>query len=191
MKNSSLAGGKSTYVALLRGINLGGHKIVKMDQLRKMFEEMGFAGVKTYIQSGNVVFNAPARDRVSLAKKIEEKIVRQFGFPVPVLVKTAAEVGYVVRNNPLVKEKDIDISRLHVTFLLSIPERSALKMLDGIDAEEDRFCCAGEAVYLYCPNGYHATKLGNNVLEKMLKVGTTTRNWKTVNQLFQMTLGQA
>jgi uncharacterized protein (DUF1697 family) len=189
MKNSSSADGKSTYVALLRGINLSGHKIVKMDRLRKMFEEMGFAEVKTYIQSGNVVFNAPARDSVSLAKKIEERIVRQFGFPVPVLVKTAAEVGDVIKNNPLVKEKGIDVSKLHVTFLSSAPEKSALKMLDGIDAEEDRFYCAGEAVYLYCPNGYHATKLGNNVLEKMLKVGTTTRNWKTVNQLFQMTLG--
>ena len=191
MKNSSPAGGKSTYVALLRGINLSGHKIVKMDRLRKAFEDLGFGEVKTYIQSGNVVFNAPARDPVSLAKKIEERIVRQFGFPVPVLVKTAAEVGDVIRNNPLVKEKDIDVSRLHVTFLSSAPEKSALKMLDAIDAEDDRFCCAGEAVYLYCPNGYHATKLGNNVLGKMLKVGTTTRNWRTVNQLFQMTLGQA
>ena len=189
MKNSSPAGGKSTYVALLRGINLSGHKIVRMDQLRKAFEEMGFGEVKTYIQSGNVVFGAPARDPASLAKKIEEKIVGQFGFPVPVLVKSAAEVGKVVRNNPLAGEKDIDVSKLHVTFLSSAPEKSALKMLDGIDAEEDRFCCAGEAVYLYCPNGYHATKLGNNVLEKMLKVGTTTRNWKTVNQLYQMTLG--
>jgi uncharacterized protein (DUF1697 family) len=62
-------------------------------------------------------------------------------------------------------------------------------MLDGIDAAEDQFCCAGEAVYLYCPNGYHATKLGNNVLERMLKVGATTRNWRTVNHLYQMTLG--
>ena len=191
MKNSSPAGGKSTYVALLRGINLGGHKIVKMDQLRKMFEEMGFAEVRTYIQSGNVVFNATARDPVSLAKKIEEKIVRQFGFPVAVVVKTAVEVGDVIKNNPLVKEKDIEVSKLHVTFLSSAPEKSVLKMLDGVDVEEDRFCCAGEAVYLYCPNGYHATKLGNNVLEKMLKVGTTTRNWRTANQLYQMTLGQA
>jgi uncharacterized protein (DUF1697 family) len=189
MKNSSPAGGKSIYVALLRGINLGGHKIVKMDQLRKMFEGMRFAEVKTYIQSGNVVFGAPARDSVSLAKKIEEKIVRQFGFPVPVLVKTAADFGNVIRNNPLVKEKGIDVSKLHVTFLSSAPAKSALKMLDGIDAAEDQFCCAGEAVYLYCPNGYHATKLGNNVLERMLKVGATTRNWRTVNQLYQMTLG--
>lgn len=189
MKSSSPVGGKSTYVALLRGINLGGHKIVKMDQLRKAFEDLGLGEVKTYIQSGNVVFNAPARDPVTLAKKIEEKIVRQFGFPVPVLVKTAAGVGDVIKNNPLVKEKDIDVSRLHVTFLSSAPEKSALKILDGIEATGDRFCCSGEAVYLYCPNGYHATKLGNNVLEKMLKVGTTTRNWKTVNQLYQMTLG--
>ena len=189
MKNSSPAGGKSTYVALLRGINLGGHKIVKMDQLRKAFGDLGLGEVKTYIQSGNVVFNAPARDGASLAKKIEEKIVREFGFPVPVLVKTAVEVGEVLRNNPLVREKGIDLSKLHVTFLASTPEKSVLKTLDGIEAAEDRFCCLGQAVYLYCPNGYHTTKFGNNVLEKMLKVGTTTRNWRTVNQLYQMTLG--
>jgi uncharacterized protein (DUF1697 family) len=189
MKNSSRAGGKSTYIALLRGINLGGHKIVKMDQLRKMFEELGFGGVKTYIQSGNVVFNAAARDSASLAKKIEEKIVSQFGFSAAVLVKTAAEIGQIIKNNPLVKEKGVDVSRLHVTFLSSAPDKSLLKILDETDAEDDRFCCVGEAVYLYCPNGYHATKLGNNVLGKMLKVGTTTRNWRTVNQLYEMTLG--
>jgi uncharacterized protein (DUF1697 family) len=188
MKKTSPTGDKSIYIALLRGINLSGHKIVKMDQLRKMFEELGFGEVKTYIQSGNVVFKAPARDSGSMAKKIEEKIVSHFGFSVPVLVKTSAEVGEIIKNNPLSKEKDVDVSKLHVTFLSCAPEKSTLKVLAAIDVAGDRFHCAGEAVYLYCPNGYHATKLGNNVLEKMLKVGTTTRNWRTVNQLYQMTL---
>ena len=86
----------STYIALLRGINLGGHKIVKMDQLRKTFEELGFADVKTYIQSGNVVFKAPAQTPAKLAKRIEEKVLLQFGFPVAVVVKTAAEIGEVI-----------------------------------------------------------------------------------------------
>ena len=85
-----------TYIALLRGINLGGHKIVKMDQLRKTFEELGFADVKTYIQSGNVVFKAPAQIPAKLAKRIEERVLRQFGFPVAVVVKTAAEIGEVI-----------------------------------------------------------------------------------------------
>jgi uncharacterized protein (DUF1697 family) len=188
MMKTSRTGGKLTYVALLRGINLGGHKIVKMDRLRKTFGQLGFEDVKTYIQSGNVVFKAPAQAPERLAKRIEEKVLWQFGFPVPVVVKTADEIDEVIRNNPLVKEKGIDLSKLHVTFLWCAPEKTALKTLDALAAAPDQFRCSGQAIYLHCPNGYHETKLGNNVLEKMLKVGTTTRNWKTVNQLYQMTL---
>jgi uncharacterized protein (DUF1697 family) len=176
----------STFVALLRGINLGGHKVVKMDQLRKTFEELGFEEVKTYIQSGNVVFKAPAQTPENLAKRIEERILRHFGFPVPVVVRTAGEIGEVIRNNPLLKEKGIDLSKLHVTFLSCSPDRGALKTLDAVPAAPDQFRCSGQAVYLHCPNGYHASKLTNNVLEKMLKVGTTTRNWKTANKLWEM-----
>ncbi len=174
------------YIALLRGINLGGHKIVKMDQLRKTFEELGFADVKTYIQSGNVVFKAPTQTPAKLAKRIEEKILGEFGFPVPVVVKTAVEIGEVIANNPLLKEKGIDPARLHVTFLACEPDKSALKALDAAEVAPDQFRCSAQAVYLHCPNGYHATRLGNNVLEKMLKVGTTTRNWNTVNKLWEM-----
>ena len=100
-------GSNLTYVALLRGINLSGHRIVKMDQLRKAFEGLGFEDVKTYIQSGNVVFKGPGTVPQNLVKRIEEKIVRQFGFAVPVVVKTSDEIGEIIRNNPLVKEKGI------------------------------------------------------------------------------------
>ena len=187
MMKTSRTGGKLTYVALLRGINLSGHRIVKMDQLRKAFEGLGFEDVKTYIQSGNVVFKGPGTQ--NLVKRIEEKIVRQFGFPVPVVVKTSDEIGEIIRNNPLVKEKGIDLSKLHVTFLSCAPEKSALTTLEAFAAGPDQFRCSMGAIYLHCPNGYHETKLGNNVLGNMLKVGTTTRNWKTVNQLYEMTLG--
>ena len=176
----------STYIALLRGINLGGHKIVKMDQLRQTFGELGFTDVQTYIQSGNVVFKAPPQTPAKLAKRIEESILHHFGFSVAVVVKTAAEIGEVIANNPLLKEKGIDLTRLHVTFLACAPDKSALKALDAAEVAPDQFRCSAQAVYLHCPNGYHATKLGNNVLEKMLKVGTTTRNWNTVNKLWEM-----
>lgn len=180
---------RSSYIALLRGINLGGHKMLKMDQLRKAFEELGFSDVKTYIQSGNVVFKGPVEPPEILAKRIETRIDRQFGFPVPVVVKTAEEIGEIIRNNRLLQEEGIDPSHLHVTFLGVAPEKSALKMLDAIDAAPDQFRCAGKVVYLHCPDGYGHSKLTNNVLERVLKAGATTRNWKTVNQLYQMTLG--
>jgi uncharacterized protein (DUF1697 family) len=188
MKKSARTGTKSTYVALLRGINLGGHKIVKMEQLRQAFADLGFEDVKSYIQSGNVVFKAPLRPCESLAKQIEEKVQQQFGFPVLVVVKTADEIGEVIKNNPLLKEEGIDPSKLHVTFLSCAPEKSAFKTLDALAAAPDQFRCSSQAIYIHCPNGYHETKLGNNLLGKMLKVGTTTRNWKTVNQLYAMTL---
>jgi uncharacterized protein (DUF1697 family) len=180
---------KSIYIALLRGINVSGHKPVKMDQLRKAFEELAFEDVKTYVQSGNVVFKAPARGAANLTKKIEEKVVRQFGFSVSAVVKTAEDIANVIENNPLVKEEGIDPSKLHVTFLSSPPEATALKKLDSLSVAPDRFHCSREAIYLYCPNGYGKTKVSNNVLEKMLKVTATTRNWKTVNQLYEMSLG--
>src|SRR6266849_806052 len=184
MTKTSRTAGKPTYVALLRGINLSGHKIVKMVQLRKTLEELGFDDVKTYIQSGNVVFKAPTQTPENLAKRIEEKVLRHFGFPVTVVVKTAGEIGEVIRNNPLLKGKGIDRSKLHVTFWSCSPDTGALKTLDAVPAAPDQFRCCGRAVYLHCPNGYHASQLTNNVLEKMLKVGATTRNWKTANKLW-------
>jgi uncharacterized protein (DUF1697 family) len=95
----------STYVALLRGINVGGHKLIKMDQLRKAFEGLGFADVATYVQSGNVVFKAPQKASDDLSKKIEEMLLRRFIMSVPVIVRTAEEIDEVLKNNPFLKEK--------------------------------------------------------------------------------------
>jgi uncharacterized protein (DUF1697 family) len=173
-----------TYVCLLRGINVTGHKVIKMESLRAAFEALGFADVKSYVQSGNVVFKAPASAK--LAEKIQAKVLREFGFSVPVLVKTREEISAVIKGNPFVKDKNLDLSRLHVAFLSHGPEKSALKMLDKIAAGQDRYRCAGEVVYLHCPNGYGETKLSNNVFEKVLSVTATTRNWNTVNRLREM-----
>ena len=181
--------GKSTYVCLLRGINVSGHKIIKMDQLRGACEALGLEDVKTYVQSGNVVFKAPVQAAGKLAEKIAGKVLRQFGFSVPVLVKTAEEISEVTRNNPFLKEKDIDPAKLHVTFLSRAPEKAALKMLDAIAAGPDRFRCSDEVIYLHCPGGYGETKLSNNALEKALSVSATTRNWNTVSKLHEMSGG--
>jgi uncharacterized protein (DUF1697 family) len=189
MKATRRTTSKSTYVALLRGINVGGHKAVKMDQLRNAFEALGFEDVTTYVQSGNVVFNAFTKASENLSKKIEEKVLREFDISVPVTVKTAGEVNDVIRNNPFLQEKGIDLSKLHVTFLSHAPEKTALKMLDVIANAPDQFRSSGKEIYLYCPNGYGVTKLSNNALEKVLSVRATTRNWKTVNRLHEMTLG--
>jgi uncharacterized protein (DUF1697 family) len=182
--------GKSTYIALLRGINVVGHKIIKMDQLRESFEAMGLEGVKTYVQSGNVIFKAPRKSAEILSREIQERILRDFGFSVPVIVVSPEEINRTIKGNPFPRKKGIDTSKLHVTFLSQAPERSALKALEALPAKPDEFHHSGKAIYLHCPNGYGRTKLSNNTLEKMLSVRATTRNWRTVNTVYEMSVEQ-
>jgi uncharacterized protein (DUF1697 family) len=183
MKSSSLK--TSSYVGLLRGINVGGHKIIKMESLRKEFEGLGFAGVATYVQSGNVVFKAPPKT-ADLPARIEEMLLRRFKMEVPVIVRTAEEIGEVLSNNPFLTEPGIDTGSLHVTFLSRAPQKAAVKGLDAIAVGADRFRCCGQEIYLHCPNGFGGTKLSINAFEKILSVGATTRNWNTVNKLWEM-----
>jgi uncharacterized protein (DUF1697 family) len=182
----------TTHIAMLRGINVSGHKIVKMDRLRESFEALGFGNVRTYVQSGNVVFEAkvgaPAELPTQLATKIAARIARDFGFSVPVTVLTSDEMGRLVKENPFLTEEGIDLSKLHVTFLSDAPPGAGLKKLGGVPAGPDRFHCRGRSVYLHCPEGYGNTKLSNNAIENALAVGATTRNWKTVTTLHQMSL---
>jgi uncharacterized protein (DUF1697 family) len=180
---------RDTYVALLRGINVGGHKIIKMDQLRKAFEELGFEDVATYVQSGNVVFKSPKKTSADLSRKIEEMLLRRFNMSVHVIMRTAEEVDDVLRNNPFLKERGTDVTKLYVTFLSLTPQKTAIKGLDAIAAGPDRFRCRGQEIYLHCPNGFGGTKLSINAFERVLAVGATTRNWNTVNKLHEMAWG--
>ena len=175
-----------TYIAMLRGINVSGHKIVKMDRLRAAFESLGFHHVTTYVQSGNVVFTAAKDTPARLSGKIGEKMQRVFGFSVSTVLKTPKELEKVIENNPFAKNKQIDVSSLHVTFLSEPPATSARKKLEGIAAGPDQFRVARQEIYLHCPDGYGRTKLSNTAFEKMLSVSATTRNWKTINTLFEM-----
>jgi uncharacterized protein (DUF1697 family) len=177
-----------TYVCLLRGINVSGHKIIKMEQLRKSFGALGLGDVQTYVQSGNVVFKTPKQSSETLSNKIREKIARDFGFSVSVIIKSSEEVRRAIKNNPFLKQRGIDSSKLHVTFLSKAPEKDRLKALEALTAKPDQFRYSGTEVYLYCPGGYGRTKLSNNALERVLAVNATTRNWNTVNKLYEMSL---
>ena len=174
------------YVSMLRGINVSGHKQIKMSRLQELFEALGFGQVKTYIQSGNVVFRARQNSPQDVSRKIEEKILSDFGFSVPVISKTPAELGKTLQDNPFLKKRGVDLSKLHVTFLSQAPAETGLKKLEALKAGPDQWQCRVREIYLYCPDGYGRTKLSNNALEKVLMVTATTRNWRTVNQLYQM-----
>src|SRR5262245_40313512 len=105
------------YIALLRGINLGGHKTIRMGALRECFDGLGCRRVQTYVQSGNVVFEAGEKDAARYAEEISKRILRDFGFPVPVFLRTSEELQRIVRQNPFLNQREIDQSKLHVTFL--------------------------------------------------------------------------
>ena len=184
-----------TFIAVLRGINVGGHKIVKMERLRATFEALGFGNVRTYVQSGNVVFDGqgvPGKVAEKIAAKIAARLERDFGFSVPVTVLTGEALGRVVAENPFVKEKGIDPAKLHVTFLSGPAAAEGLKKLGALPAGPDRFFCGlpSTTVYLHCPESYGNSKLSNGAIEKALALGATTRNWKTVTTLHRMAVGE-
>jgi uncharacterized protein (DUF1697 family) len=174
----------SVYIALLRGVNVGGN-MLKMERLREVCAELGLKNARTYVQSGNVVFEAQGTAG-KWAASLEKSLVGEARLPVSVIVRTAADMGRVIAANPFSKERGIDVARLHVTFLQREPDRKALAGLDGLKSGADRFSCLGSEIYLHCPNGYGQSRLKNNVLEKVLGLRATTRNWNTVNKLYEM-----
>ncbi len=174
------------YVSMLRGINVGGHKKIKMDRLRGSFEAMGFAQVKTYIQSGNVVFKASKAPPAALCNKIEAKILEDFGHSVSVIIRTADEMKQVVTNNPFLKQKGIDPDKLHVMFLSQAPTAAAVKQVSALTAPLEQIRCLGQELYLYLPNGVAESFVMKKPVDRLLAVTTTMRNWRTVNTLYQM-----
>ena len=173
------------YVAMLRGVNVAGHWI-KMEQLRGLCDKIGFQKVETYVQSGNIVLQAKTENPALVSKRISESILDSFGFEIPVIVRTSKEMVNVVANNPFLKEKGVDSSKLHVTFLTEVVQKSSLNTLERLAAGRDRFHTASREIYLHCPEGYGRTKLSNNAIEKTLSVTATTRNWRTANALLEM-----
>lgn len=174
------------YVAMLRGINVGGNKIIKMDRLRASFESLGFARVQTYIQSGNVVFQAGRASSAAFSKKIENRIVQDFGFSAAVIVRTRDEIAHTIASNPYLKESGIDLERLHVMFLREAPAPDALKDFARLTTKPDRSLCSGNEIYFHLPNGVARSSLANNAIERRRLNQATMRNWKTVNILHQM-----
>ena len=176
----------AAYVAMLRGVNVSGHSTIKMEALRGLCQGLGFRNVDTYVQSGNIVFQTLLESPAAISKRIGETLLQSFGFNTPVIVRTSKEMRNVIVNNPFLKEKDIDSTKLHVTFLSETAQKGSAKELEILATSPDRFYPASHEIYLYCPGGYGRTKFSNNAIEKALSVKATTRNWKTTNTLFEM-----
>jgi uncharacterized protein (DUF1697 family) len=174
-----------TYVALLRGINLGSRNRVSMPDLRELFLGLGSEDVETYVQSGNVVFKSPVRGAAKLTAAIEQRIADDLGLDVTVLLRTKKQLAKILDGNPFAKGAK-DPTKVHVTFLAAKPPAARVRGLDPKYGEPDEFRVVGPDVYLQTPGGYGRSKLSNAYFERHLGVAATTRNWKTVTKLAEL-----
>jgi uncharacterized protein (DUF1697 family) len=174
----------STYVAMIRGINVTGYNIIPMERLRTLFSDCGFTDVRTYIQSGNVVFGATG-STASCVAAIQGKLERELGKPIAVILRTPDELGAIIAKNPFLKMKGVDVKRLAVSFLDKPPTKQRLAAVEAIESGNDQFRSAGREIYLYCPDGYGNSRLAGR-LERTLGVKATARNWNSVRKLHEM-----
>lgn len=174
------------YLAFLRGINVGGHRKIKMKDLQLSLAKMGFDEVKTYIQSGNIVFKAAEDKADTLSKEIEARIVKDFGFEVKVIIKNRAQLKEIISNNPYLPDDSANISKCYLTLLTEVPKKEQAEVLNALKFPHDEFHLMDNIIYLYCTNGYGKTKLSNDFFEKKLKQAATTRNWKTMLKMLEM-----
>jgi len=180
----------TTYISLLRGINVGGRRKVLMVDLKAVYQMLGFTKVITYIQSGNVIFEA--KKNLSI-QKIEEAIKlaiqKKYDYEVPVLVRTVESIKSVVKINPFLKEGDVAIERMYFTFLAEKPSAENLENIKTIDTKKDSYKIIDKDVFIYLSGKFSDSKLTNNFFETKLKVKATTRNWKTVSKLIEIISG--
>jgi uncharacterized protein (DUF1697 family) len=173
------------YLALLRGINVSGQKLIKMTDLKSHFEELGFNNVLTYIQSGNIVFEANKTDDVYIAKEISHKIKEKYGWDVPVMVRTDSDLRLMIENSPFLKQ-GLNSENIYITFLENAPLSELVKKFNEIPFGTDLIVIHQRHIYSYIPGGYGKTKHNNNFIESKLKVSATTRNLKTVLKLMEL-----
>jgi uncharacterized protein (DUF1697 family) len=172
----------NAYVALFRGINVGGKNILPMKDLVGILEGMGCEKVKTYVQSGNAVFRAKENQTKKIAEEISSKILESHGFKPKVLLIEATELENAVKNNPF---KTTEGKTLHLFFLESTPVEPNLDELEDVKSNTEEFKLGKNIFYLYAPDGIGRSKLAAKV-EKVLGVPVTARNWNTVSKLFAM-----
>lgn len=172
----------ATYVALLRGINVGGKNMLPMNDLRGMFTDAGCRDAQTYIQSGNVIFRADPDVVAPLLGVITARIAERFGYRVPVLLRTTEQIGDVIRHNPFVAAGAAE-ETLHVLFLADRPSAVSVDSLDPNRSPPDAFIVRGQEIYLRLPNGAGRTKMTNTYFDTKLATTSTGRNWRTVNTI--------
>lgn len=172
-----------TYIALLRGINVGGNKNILMADLRNLLTKIGLQHVQTYIQSGNVIFQSQENNIKNLVLLIHQSIKNQFGFDVPVLIKTPEALQAIFNNCPFSQEQKI---QSYFTFLYAVPDKETTNEVSQICYVNETFTITNTCVYFYCSTGYGKAKCSNNFFERKLNVTATARNYKTMVKLLSL-----
>lgn len=171
------------YFAFLKGINITGHRIIKMAELKAMFEKLGFKNVRTFIQSGNVVFESPAKEG-ALKKKIETGLKKSFGYDVNVIIRSKIEMEKLVKDYPFSKIKGQEECKITVGYLESEPDKAHIKDLEAFNTDNEIFVIKGNNLYhLVRGNFSDSIFFKKNIVEKTLKIICTARNWNTTNKI--------
>ncbi len=172
-------------IAILRGINVGGKRKILMADLKSLCEKLGWENLETYIQSGNLIFNSN-KQNLELENSLQSAITEKFGFDVPVILRTVDEIERAITNNPFYKKDNVDLDRLFLVFLKNTPTKENRIKAESYNYEPDKFIITKKEVYVFCEGQYHKSKLTNNFFESKLKTTATTRNWKTVLKLLEL-----
>jgi uncharacterized protein (DUF1697 family) len=172
-----------TYIALLRGINVSGKNLVKMTELSAVFSDIGINNIKTYKQSGNILFVHSSLDTDLLQTKIETSIKNHFQLTVPTIIRNKKEWTKIIEKNPFTDPIKYNENNIHITFLNQIPDAKHLEKITQKNVGVDEFRIMDREIYIHCPNGYGKTKLTNTFFEQQLKTVCTTRNWNTIQAL--------
>ena len=188
MSTDSWESGTGVNVALLRGINVGGKNRLPMKELVALFVDAGCEDVRTYIQSGNVVFRTGPAGGAEIASVISASILNHFGYRIPVITRTARDFQEIVQANPFLGA-GAETDKLHVMFLAELPDSAQVDALDPDRSPGDEFAVMGREIYLHCPNGVARSKLTNSYFDSRLSTTSTTRNWRTVQRLLELATG--
>lgn len=175
------------YISLLRGINVSGQKSIKMAELKTLYEKLGLENVITYIQSGNVIFDTNNKSAADIIQSIENAISKQYGFDVPVLLRSRDELKKIIDKCPF---KHIDYkqdgNKVLITIANTKPAKANIEVIQKFVKPPEELKVINREIYLYCPTGYGKSKLTNNFLEKKLSITASSRNIKTLLKLYEL-----
>jgi uncharacterized protein (DUF1697 family) len=174
-------------ISFLRGVNLAGRHMIRMDDLRALYAALGLRDVQSHLQSGNVVFRTKDRNLLTLAKRIEAAIEKKYGFHCDVILRTTADLRAVIARSPFARRRGLEPSKLLVTFLADHPPKELSTQILAIQPEpEEELRLDGRELYVYFPDGMGHSKLFRTLFGKLLKKEGTGRNWNTVTKLLEI-----